>query len=184
MNQDKIRFIVERRCKSESKHGVLLGAVPVSSKDPAEDVQRLIRSVDQCRGCTFHSKFYLDKYSDLLELNNIEKVAQTLDAILLKWMMLILTAVMVFLTPYSLFNYGFTHTLSVLLMSVLFFFTCTTIDTWKNDSLSKRQKMIVLISLLLFFYSIFMLPTKEAIEVLNDSGVNQTFLDVLKSTIN
>jgi len=183
MNIETIRFIVDRRCKSENKHGVLLGTVPLSSKDPAEDVQLLIKGVAQCEDCTFHSRFYFDQYSDELKLNSIIKVKQSKDTILLKWAILILTAVMSILAPYNLFNFGLTHAISALSISMLFFFICSTIDTWKSNSLSNLQKTIIVINLLLFFYAILMLPTKDAIDILNNSVVKQTLLDNMMANI-
>ena len=183
MNTKTIRFIVDRRCKSENKHGVLLGTVPVSSKDPAEDVQVLIKGVAQCKDCTFHSRFYFDQYSDELKLNSIAKVKQSKDTILFKWTILILTAVMSIIAPYNLFNYGFTHALSALSISILFFFICSTIDTWKSNSLSNSQKTIIVINFLLFFYAILMLPTKELIDLLNNSEVKQILLDNIIANI-
>ncbi|EIZ1363908.1 hypothetical protein K6U21_03845 [Vibrio vulnificus] len=180
MSKDEIRFIVERRCKSDENHCVLLGVVFLSSKDPSLDVQRLIRKMTQCNGCTFHSRFYFGEYNDELKLHRIEKEkTNAKDSLFLKWVMRVLTVFMSILTLYNLLNHGVFHSISVLSISILFFFVCSTIDTWNSNSLSTWKKTVVLINLFLFFYAIITLPTRESIEVVNNSGVKQILLDVL-----
>ncbi|EHZ2903621.1 hypothetical protein M5225_004331 [Vibrio vulnificus] len=66
MEENKIRYVVEQRCK-KPEHRVKLGAIPVYSKSPRELEQLLIAGVDKCGDCTFHSKFYSPEQCTLLE---------------------------------------------------------------------------------------------------------------------
>ncbi|MDE1233395.1 hypothetical protein [Vibrio aestuarianus] len=81
----------------------------------------------------------------------------------------------------TLKNLGPTHALSAFGIGAFICMAFVAIDNWSSNSISKLQWAALVVNVFLLSYTFLLLPTQEALSVLNDSGVKQNFWEVLKS---
>lgn len=78
-------------------------------------------------------------------------------------------------------EFGFQHALGAFSVGAFFCVLFIALDNWSGSSASKLQWAALSVNVLLLSYTFMLLPTNEAIEVLEKSGVNQNFWEMLKS---
>ncbi|HDM8146020.1 TPA: hypothetical protein P0E33_004876 [Vibrio harveyi] len=181
MAEDSIRYVVEQRCKTHKNHEVKLGFIPVSSKHPARDVQLLIRDVFRCPDCTFHCKFYAEEQCTLIKLG-IDCI-NTKD-LFYRRLISVIVLVLLFITSVTIsFRHGITHPLSVLSISSFFCMLFSSLDAWSSEKTSKLQWAAFIVNVIMLAFSFLLLPTLEALDILNRSGVTQNFLQLFCGAI-
>ncbi|HFQ5066161.1 TPA: hypothetical protein ACGUVR_004778, partial [Vibrio vulnificus] len=177
MKECGVRYVVERRCKAENEHDLLLGSVPIAAKNPAKVVQKLIKGVERCPECTFHSVFKYQDYNDLIELEKVNEIEGDKFSYPLKIVSLVSLIGVSILMLFNLLTHGLLHAVSALSVSMFSFFIFVTYDAWNCKFLSGMQKANIIINVALLLYACAMLPTEAAILELNQSGVKQTLFE-------
>lgn len=179
--ENSIRYVVEQRCKTHTHHEVKLGAIPKSSKHPARDVQFLIRDVFRCPDCTFHCKFYAEEQCTLIkpeiDFFNIRVASYS------RLISIIALALLAITSATLAFQHGITHPLSVLSISAFICILFSSLDSWVNEKISILQWVAFFVNVMMLVYSFLLLPTLEALDVLNKSGVKQNFLQLFLGAI-
>ncbi|WP_413793966.1 MULTISPECIES: hypothetical protein [unclassified Pseudomonas] len=103
---------------------------------------------------------------------------------LLKMLAACLIALLAFVSVKAAIIFGPTHAIAIFGITATAVMALTLADGIKNRKTSKFQWAALGVNFLLLVYSAMLLPTKEAIEILNKSGVTQNLLGELLVWLN
>ncbi|MCA2490309.1 MULTISPECIES: hypothetical protein [Vibrio] len=103
---------------------------------------------------------------------------------LLKALMVTVVAGLGFVVVGVIHQFGGAHPLTVFSIGALICLVFLVIDRFNSETTSKLQWVSLGVNVSLLAYSFLLLPTNEAIEILNKANVPQSFLDLLRHWYN